>query len=147
AVAYAAMRLGVPARIFIPTVASPAKVQRIRDCGADLVVGGDRYADALAASERVAAESGAMVVHAYDAVETLLGTGTVALELAAQAPALDALLVAVGGGGLIGGIAAWHAGGVRVVGVEPTGAPTLTAALAAGRPVDAEAGSIAADSL
>jgi threonine dehydratase len=147
AVAYAAMRLGVRAKIFVPTVASPAKIRRIREYGADLVVGGDRYADALAASEAWTADSGAMPVHAFDQPETLLGQGTVGLELEAQAPALDTVLVAVGGGGLIGGIAAWYAGRVKVVGVEPEGAPTLAQALRAGRPVDAEAGSIAADSL
>ena len=147
AVAFAAMTLKVPAKIFVPTVSSPAKIARIRSYGADLVVGGDRYADALAASVAWAAHSGAMAVHAFDQVETLLGQGTVGLELTAQAPQLDTLLVAVGGGGLIGGIAAWYGGRVRVVGVEPDGAPTLTEALKAGRPVDAPAGSIAADSL
>ena len=147
AVAYAAMKLGVPARIFVPAVASPAKQQRIRDYGAQLVVGGERYADALAASEAWAAESGALQVHAYDQPETLAGQGTLALELEEQAPALDTLLVAVGGGGLIGGIAAWYARRVKIVGVEPEAAPTLTRALAAGRPVDAPAGGIAADSL
>jgi threonine dehydratase len=147
AVAYAAMRLGVPARIFVPTVSSPAKIHRIRAYGADLVVVGDRYAEALEASEAWARESGAAAVHAYDQDETLLGQGTLARELAEQAPPLDTLLVAVGGGGLIGGIAAWYAGDVRVIAVEPEGAPTLFRALAAGRPVDAEAGSIAADSL
>jgi threonine dehydratase len=146
AVAYAAMRLGVRAKIFVPTVSSPAKVQRIRGYGADLVVGGERYADALAASEAWQRESGALPVHAYDQAETLLGQGTLALELDGQA-ALDTLLVAVGGGGLIGGIAAWYAGRVRVVGVEPEAAPTLAEALAAGRPVDAPAGGVAADSL
>jgi threonine dehydratase len=147
AVAYAAMRLGVRARIFVPTVSSPAKVKRIRGYGADLVVGGDRYADALAASEAWTAQSGALAVHAFDQAETLLGQGTLALELSRQAPDLDALLVSVGGGGLIGGIAAWCAGTPRVIGVEPEAAPTLTRALAAGKPVDAEAGGIAADSL
>ena len=147
AVAYAAMMRKVPAKIFLPTVASPAKIQRIRDYGADLVVGGERYADALAASEAWVAQSGAMPVHAFDQTETLLGQGTLGLELAEQAPALDTLLVAVGGGGLIGGIAAWYGGRIRIVGVEPELAPTLTKALAAGRPVDAEAGGIAADSL
>ena len=147
AVAYAAMRLGVPAHIFVPTVSSPAKISRIRGYGADLVVGGDRYADALAASQAFAARSGALPVHAFDQEETLLGQGTIGLELARQAPDLDTLLVAVGGGGLIGGIAAWCAGQPRVIGVEPESAPTLTQALAAGKPVDAEAGGIAADSL
>jgi threonine dehydratase len=147
AVAYAAMKRQVPARIFVPAVSSAAKVDRIRACGADLTVIGERYADALAASETWAAESGALVVHAFDQVETLLGQGTLALELSEQAPRLDTVLVAVGGGGLIGGIAAFYAGRIRVVGVEPEGAPTLTAALAAGRPVVAPAGSVAADSL
>src|SRR5204863_5722510 len=106
-----------------------------------------RYADALAASEAWASREGAAPVHAFDAVETLLGQGTLGLELARQTPELDTLLVAVGGGGLIGGIAAWYAGAARVVGVEPEAAPTLTEALKAGHPVDAETGSIAADSL
>jgi threonine dehydratase len=147
AVAYAAMRLGVKARIFVPTVSSPAKVKRIRGYGAELVVGGDRYADALAASQAWVAQSGALPVHAFDQEETLLGQGTLALELSRQAPGLDTLLVSVGGGGLVGGIAAWCAGTPRVIGVEPEAAPTLTRALQAGKPVDAEAGGIAADSL
>jgi len=147
AVAYAAMRLGVPARIFVPTVSSPAKIARIRGYGAGLVVGGDRYADALAASETWARESGALPVHAFDQLETLLGQATVGLELERQQPRLDTLLVPVGGGGLIGGIAAWCAGRVKVIGVEPEAAPTLFEALRAGRPVDAPAGGIAADSL
>jgi threonine dehydratase len=147
AVAYAAMKLGVQAKIFVPTVSSPAKIQRIRSYGADLVVTGARYADALAASQAYVAGSGALPVHAFDQVETLLGQGTLALELAGQAPALDTLLVAVGGGGLIGGIAAWYAGRVQVIGVEPEAAPTLFEALRAGAPVDAPAGGVAADSL
>ena len=147
AVAYAAMTLKIPAKIFVPTVSSPAKVERIRAYGADLVVGGERYADALAASDAWAAQSGALAVHAFDQRETLLGQGTVGLELSGQAPQLDTLLVAVGGGGLIGGIAAWYGGSMRIVGVEPESAPTLTDALKAGRPVDAPAGGIAADSL
>ena len=146
AVAYAAMRLGVPAKIFLPTVSSPAKIARIRGYGAELTVGGELYADALAASEAWARQSGALAVHAFDQPEALLGQGTVALELERQAP-LDTLLVAVGGGGLIGGIGAWYAGRVRVIGVEPESAPTLFEALRAGRPVDAPAGGIAADSL
>ena len=147
AVAYAAMKLGIAAKIFVPSVSSPAKIQRIRDYGADLVVGGARYADALAASEAWVGQSGALPVHAFDQRETLLGQGTIAKELDEQAAELDTLLVAVGGGGLIGGIAAWYGGGVKVVGVEPEGAPTLHEAFKAGRPVDAPAGSIAADSL
>jgi threonine dehydratase len=150
AVAFAAMRLGIPAKVFVPTVASPSKIQLIEDCGADVVVGGDRYADALAASEIWAESTGAMPVHAYDHPETILGQGTVGAELEEQVPELDTLLVAVGGGGLLGGIAAWYAGSSRaprLIGVEPEQAPTLTLALAAGRPVDAPAGGVAADSL
>jgi threonine dehydratase len=147
AVAFAAMTLNVPARIYVPTVAAPAKIAHIRSYRAHLVVGGDRYADALAASEAWAAESGALAIHAFDQRETLLGQATVALELSEQAPDLDTVLVAVGGGGLIGGIASWYAGRVRIVAVEPDGAPTLFEAFKAGRPVDAPAGSIAADSL
>jgi len=131
----------------VPTISSAAKVDRIRGYGADLVVTGERYADALAAAEEWMGASGALPVHAYDQVETLLGQGTLAMELAEQAPQLDTVLIAVGGGGLIGGIAAWYAGATKVVGVEPEGAPTLAHALAAGEPVDAPAGSVAADSL
>ncbi len=147
AVAYAAMKLGIPARIFVPRVASPVKLERLRSYGADLVVTGERYADALAASEAWIPQSGAMPIHAYDQVETLLGQGTVGLELEEQDAQLDTLLVAVGGGGLIGGIAAWYAGKIKIIGVEPEAAPTLYRALEAGRPVDAEAGGLAADSL
>jgi threonine dehydratase len=147
AVAFAAMKLGKPARIFVPTVCSAEKMERIRGYGAELVVTGERYADSLAASEAWAAESGALRIHAFDQVETLLGQGSVALEMEEQAPRLDAVMVAVGGGGLIGGMAAWYAGRTTLIGVEPEAAPTLTYALKAGRPVDSPAGGIAADSL
>jgi threonine dehydratase len=147
AVAWAAMKTGKPARIFVPEVASPAKIERIRGYGADLVVIGERYNDALLASQEWAAQSGALPVHAYEQHETILGQGSVGLEFEEQYPAIDTLLVACGGGGLIGGIAAWYQGRVRIIGVEPVGAPTLYRALEAGRPVDCEAGSIAADSL
>jgi threonine dehydratase len=147
AVAFAANKLGVPARIFVPVVSSTAKIERIRGYGAELVVTGERYADALAASQEWAAQSGALTIHAYDQPETLLGQGTVGLELEQQCPKLDALLVAVGGGGLIGGIAAWCGSRIRIIGVEPAAAPTLYRALQAGHPVDAEAGGVAADSL
>jgi len=147
AVAFAAMRLGKPARIFVPVVCSPPKIERIRNYGAELVVTGDRYDDALEASKIFAAESGAMPVHAYDQIETLLGAAGVGVEFEEQAPDLDTLLVAVGGGGLIGGVAGWYSGRVRIVGVEPEAAPTLARAFEAGHPVDAPAGGIAADSL
>jgi threonine dehydratase len=147
AVAYAAHRRGVPAKIFVPTVSAPAKIERIRSLGADLVVTGERYADALDAAQAWVQTSGAMNVHAFDQRETLLGQGTVALELAGQIGDLDTVLVPVGGGGLIAGIAAYFAGTVRVIGVEPDGAPTLSYARAQGRPADAPAGSVAADAL
>jgi threonine dehydratase len=147
AVAYAARRLSVPATIFVPDITSPAKTERIRNYGARLVIAGSRYADALAASEAHVAGTGAMPIHAFDQAETLLGQGTLGLELEQDAPGIDTLLVAVGGGGLIGGIAAWYAGRIKIVAVEPEQAPTLHAALAADRPVDAPAGGIAADSL
>jgi threonine dehydratase len=147
AVAFAAMKLGKPAKIFVPAVASAEKMERIRGYGAELVIAGERYADALAASESWVAESGAMPVHAFEQIETMLGQGSVGLEIEEQAPKLDTLLVAVGGGGLIGGVAAWYAGRINVIGVEPEAAPTLWNALRAGRPVDSEAGGIAADSL
>lgn len=147
AVAYAAQQLGVPASIFIPDIAPQAKRQKIAGYGARLVVAGDRYADALSACDRFVAETGAVSVHAFEQTETLLGQGTVACELEQQRPDIDTLLVAVGGGGLIGGIAAWYGGRVKVVAVEPAEAPTLHMALAAGHPVDAPTGGIAADSL
>ena len=148
AVAYAAMKLGKPAKIFIPSVASPAKVQRIREYGAELVIEGDRYADALAASETWARQTGALPVPAFDQNETIIiGQGTLGLEFEEQAPDIDTLLVSVGGGGLVAGIAAWYAGRIKVVGVEPFASPTLSKALEAGHPVDAEAGGLAADSL
>jgi threonine dehydratase len=147
AVAIAARRLGVPATIFLPRVAAAAKVRKIREHGAELVIVSDRYADALDASEAHAARTGALKIHAYDQVETMLGQGTIAVELERQAPPIDTLLVAVGGGGLIAGIAAYYEGSVEVVGVEPETAPTLSEARRAGMPVDAEAGGIAADSL
>ena len=147
AVAYAAQKMRVPAKIFVPTVSSLAKQEQIRRLGAELVIGGERYADALAASQQWIESSGALEVHAYDQLETLTGQGTLGLEMERQCPQLDTLLVAVGGGGLIGGIAAWYRGRIKLVSVEPVTAPTLAKAMAAGRPVDAEAGGIAADSL
>jgi threonine dehydratase len=147
AVAFAAQKLGVPATIFVPTVSSPAKIDRIRGYGAQLVVTGDRYDDALTASREWAAQSGALPIHAYDQIETLLGAATTGLEFEEQAPGLDTLLIACGGGGLIGGIAAWYAGRIRIVGVEPELCPTLSMAMEAGRPVDAPSSGVAADSL
>jgi threonine dehydratase len=147
AVAFAARRFSVPAKVFVPRISSPAKMERIRSYGADLVVVGDLYADALQASQEWAATADALSVHAFDQEETILGQGTLGLEFEEQAPDVDTVLVSVGGGGLLAGLATWYGRRLRLVGVEPAGAPTLSRAMAAGRPVDAEAGGIAADSL
>lgn len=147
AVAYAARARGVPARIYVPGISSTAKITRIRGYGAHLVIVGDTYADALAASQEWAAGSGALTVHAFDQAETILGAGTLATELGQQAPAAGTVLAGVGGGGLLSGIAAGYAGRARVVGAEPEEAPTLTRALRAGRPVDVRVGGVASDSL
>ena len=147
AVAFAAMRLNRRATIFVPTVASPAKLDRIRSYGAELVITGDRYADALEASHEWTARTGALPIHAYESAETLLGQGSLGRELEEQSPRLDSLLIAVGGGGLIGGVAAWYEDRTKIVSVEPELAPTLNRALSAGEPVDSPAGGIAADSL
>ena len=147
AVAYAAGILGVPARIFVPEVSSAAKISRIRSYGADLVVTGAAYSEALAASQGWITESGALPVHAYDQVETMLGAGTLGIELGQQGRSVTTVLAGVGGGGLLAGISAAYDGQVRIVGVEPEGAPTLSYARTAGRPVDAPVGSVAVDSL
>jgi threonine dehydratase len=147
AVAYAAGVLGIPARIFVPEVSSEAKISRIRSYGADLVVSGAAYSEAMTLSEEWMAESGALQVHAYDSVQTMLGAGTCAAELLQQDGGIRTVLAGVGGGGLLAGTAAACAGRVRVVGSEPDGAPTLTYAMKAGQPVDAPVGSVAVDSL
>lgn len=147
AVAYAAMKLGVPANIFVPEISAPVKIARIRDYGATVHVGGARYQDALEASQRFIAATGAVAIHAYDQETTLAGQGTVGLEWAAQAGGLDTIVVAVGGGGLIGGICAWYGEHIKIVAVEPETSCCLHAALAAGRPVDVDVCGLAADSL
>jgi threonine dehydratase len=147
AVAYAASQLGVKARIFVPEISSPAKIAVIRSHGAEVVISGARYADAQEACDRYVAESGALRIHPFAAESTMIGQGTAALEWEQDAPALDTVLVAVGGGGLISGVASWWSGRVKVVGVEPEGSRALHAALEAGRPVDVEVDSVAADSL
>lgn len=148
AVAFAAMTLGVPATVFVPEISNPAKVARIREYGADLVVTGARYADAREAAAEHQRRTGALDVPAFDAVETIAAQATLGEELAEQAPQLDTVLVPVGGGGLIAGIATAYADSpTLVVGVEPDKAPTLRDARAAGEPVDAPAGGVAADSL
>lgn len=147
AVAYVARQLGYRAEIFVPEVCSPIKVQRLHEYGAAVTIVGASYAEALLASQARAAQTGALVVHAYDQPEVVAGQGTLGCEFARQAPDLDTVLLAVGGGGLIAGVAAWFAGDVRVIGVEPESAPTLAGALKAGEPVDVETGGVAADSL
>ncbi|MCQ4159394.1 threonine/serine dehydratase [Roseomonas sp. GC11] len=147
AVAYAARALGIPAEIFVPEITSPAKLARIQSYGATLVQGGATYDEARQASEARAAATGALIVHAYDQPEVLAGQGTLALELEEQAPELTHILVATGGGGLIGGVASWYGERVEVISVEPEGCPTLFTALREGYPVPAPVGGVAADSL
>ena len=150
AVAYAARELKVPARIFVPAIANPAKIESIQRFGAAIVIGGERYADAQDACDAYVAESGALRIHPFGAPETIAGQGTVALEWDLDEPDLDTVLVAAGGGGLVSGLAAWwrQAGkGPKVVAVEPSGSRALHAALGAGGPVDVDVHSVAADSL
>lgn len=147
AVAYAGRRLGHTAAIFVPGISPAIKVEGLRRLGAEVNIVGEAYPEALAASKQRAAETGALMVHAYDQEEVLAGQGTLAREWQQQAPDLDTVLVAVGGGGLIGGMAAWYRGSVRVVGVEPETAPSLERAMSAGEPVDVAVSGVAADSL
>lgn len=148
AVAYAARERGVRATIFVPEISPAAKIEAIRRFGAEVVIGGAQYHEAQLACDRFVAESGALKIHPFSAHETIAGQGTLAREWQAQEPDLDTVLVAVGGGGLISGIAAWFAGSrVKVVGVEPVGSCALHAALAAKGPVDVDVASVAADSL
>src|SRR5271169_3440283 len=152
AVAFAAQKLGIRARVFVPEIASPAKIVKIKAYGAEATIGGAAYAEAQERCDAYVAESGALLIHPYDAVETIAGQGTVALEWEQDLERLglaklDTVLVAVGGGGLIAGVAAWFDGRVKVVGVEPQGSRALDAALTAGRPVDVPVKSVAADSL
>jgi threonine dehydratase len=147
AVAYAAHKLGHSAEIFVPVITPKNKVERLRQYGASITVIGSNYAEALAASRERAAQTGAVAIHAYDDARVLAGQGTLGMEFEEQARGLDALLIAVGGGGLIGGAAAWYQDRVRVIGVEPERAATLHKSLAAGQVVEVETGGIAADSL
>ncbi len=147
AVAYAAQRLGHAAEIFVPATSPVMKIDRIRGYGATVHVVEGYYAEAYEACVERAFQTGAAFMHPYDQPAVVAGQGTLALELSAQAPVLDTVIVAVGGGGLIGGIAAWYASDVRVIGVEPAACPTLSSALAAGEPVDVEVGGVAADAL
>ena len=147
ATALAAQSLGVAAEIFVHSGTPLAKRERLAALGARVVVAGDSYADALKACEARQRESGALMTHAYDQLEVVAGAGTLAREIELEAGVPDTVLVSVGGGGLIGGIAAWFASRCRVIGLEPELAPTLHGARAAGKPVDVSVGGIAADSL
>ena len=147
AVAYAARILGFRAEIFVPAGTPAAKVSRIASYGAHVVQGGETYADALLGSRERQAETGALEIHAYDHPDVLAGQGTVGRDFEQDAPELTHILVATGGGGLIGGIAAWYAGSARIISVEPVGCPGLHDALRAGHPIDAPVGGLAADSL
>ena len=147
AVAFAAARLGIPARIFVPEMAGPSKIALIERTGADLTVVPGAYADALAAALDYEAATGAMQVHAYDAPGTVAGQGTCMREWEEQGLEADTVLIAVGGGGLIGGAMAWAGGRRKIVAVEPETSCALNAALEAGHPVDVEVSGIAANSL
>lgn len=147
AVAFAAQRLRHRARIFVPANAPAAKLERIRRYGAEVTPVGNDYAEAYQRSLHEEACTGGLRVHAYDQHTVVTGQGTVAYELSQQAPDLDAVLIAVGGGGLIAGCASWYTDSLRIVAVEPERAPTMNAARAAGSPVDVEVGGIAADAL
>ena len=147
ATAAAARALGVRCEVFVPTVSPEAKRARLRDLGAEVVVTGAAYAQAFEACMARQQTTGALLAHAYDQPEVLAGAGTLAAEMEAQGGVPDTVLVSVGGGGLIGGIAAWFAQRSRVVALEPERAPTLYSARQAGEPVDVAVGGIAADSL
>ncbi|HEY7404270.1 MAG TPA: threonine/serine dehydratase [Candidatus Angelobacter sp.] len=147
AVAYAAQKLGHRAEIFVPSITPAPKVERLKQYDAAISIVGKDYAEALEASRERAAQTGAVSVHAYDDRRVLAGQGTLGMELEEQIRSLDSVLIAVGGGGLIGGVAAWYQDRVRVISVEPERAPTLHHALAAGHLVDVETGGVASDSL
>jgi threonine dehydratase len=147
AVAHAAHRLGHRAEIFVPVITPKNKVDRLKQYCAAINITGNSYSEALAASKERALETGAVAIHAYDDARVLAGQGTLGMELEEQVRGLDSVLIAVGGGGLIGGVAAWYQERLRVIGVEPERAPTLHKSLAEGRVVDVETGGVAADSL
>ncbi len=147
AVAYVGRALGLPVEVFVPAVTSRLKRERITGFGAHLVVGGEIYDDAQRAADARAAETGALLVHPYDHELVVAGQGTVGRELDDQVPGLDTVLVAVGGGGLIAGVASWYRGRAKVVSVEPEVIPAMERALVAGEPVEVGVSGVAADSL
>lgn len=146
--AFAARALGVPATVFVPRNAPTVKVDRLRTYGADVIRHGAEYAAALEAAIEHAGSSGAVYCHAYDQREVAAGAGTLGLEIAEDlAGQVDTVVVAVGGGGLMAGVATATEGIATVVGVEPRTIPTLSAALAEGAPTDVEVSGVATDSL
>ena len=147
AVAYAAKVLNIPARIFVPSISSPAKVARISGYGATVVQEGANYQEAVGLCQAYVDESGALNVHAYNTEKTIIGQGTLGLEIEQQNPDLDTILVAVGGGGLIGGVASWYGSSTEIIGVEPKTCNALHAALQAQEPVTIKPSGLAADSL
>ena len=147
AVAYAAKVLNIPARIFVPSISSPAKVARIASYGATVVQQGANYQEAVGLCQAHVDESGALNIHAYNTEKTIIGQGTLGVELKQQCPDLDTILVAVGGGGLIGGVASWYGSSTKIIGVEPKTCNALHAALAARDPVTIKPSGLAADSL
>ncbi|BEP60452.1 threonine/serine dehydratase [Variovorax sp. V213] len=147
ATAAAAKALGVRCQVFLPGVSPEAKRARLRALGAEVIVVGELYPDALAACLARQQETGALLTHAYDQPEVVAGAGTLGVEIEAEGGLPDSVLVSVGGGGLIGGLAGWFEKRARVVALEPEKAPTLFRARAAGEPVDVDVGGIAADSL
>jgi threonine dehydratase len=147
ATAAAAKYLGVACEVFLPSISSPAKRTKLAELGAKVTIAGDVYADALAACLARQAETGALLTHAYDQMEVVAGAATLGAEIQAQVGTPDSVLVSVGGGGLIAGLATWFDGRSRVVALEPELAPTLHAARAAGQPVDVAVSGIAADAL
>jgi threonine dehydratase len=147
AVAYAAKILNIPARIFVPNISSPAKVARIAGYGAKIVQEGANYQEAVGLCQTYVDESGALNIHAYNTEKTIIGQGTLGLELEQQNPDLDTILAAVGGGGLIGGVASWYGSSTKIIGVEPKTCNALHAALAAREPVTIKPSGLAADSL
>ncbi len=147
AVAYAAMKRGIPANIFVPEISSPVKITAIKSYGAQIHIGGAAYADALGASEEFSNRTNALSIHAYNTAETLAGQGTLGLEWQQQVPDLDTIIVAVGGGGLMGGMACWYQNDIKIIAVEPDTSCCLHSALSAGRPIDVSVSGIAADSL
>lgn len=147
ACAQASIMLGIPCEVFIPETSSPAKRKELARLGAEVIVGGATYPEALHACLERQRRTGALLVHAYDQFDVVAGAGTIALEIEDQAGLPDSILTSVGGGGLIAGLAAGFEARANVVALEPELAPTLHEARKHGRPVDVDVGGLAVDSL